>query len=729
MTSGVRAAGSSGDPSLGHLLGRLAVVEARVRSAVADRRQTDPDPDDPFRGLYLADDHVDRLLATASHRPVRPDPPAVAELRSTVEAAADRVSAGGAPLRLRALAAEFGLSDLDVEVLLVALAPDLDARFEKLYCYLHDDVARRRASVGLALELTGGMPMDASARARFDAAAPLRRGGLLLVEDDDRPFLTRSLRVPDRVAGHLLGDAQLDAALRPVLRQSPPLAGPEGERLATAIAAGVRLVYCRQPPGGWAAAAVVGGLAQQGRQALVVDLTAGPADHPDLLRTAVREARLLGHVLVAGPVEDLQPAAIRELTSYEQAAGELVLVLYGGVPWNPGWADNGVLGIDLHDAARRPATRVWAEALAEAADIRGAAGAADIRRVADLRGAVDGHGAADGTATIAGDPAGTLVAFRLPPDDVRRAVAAARSAAAADGSGLTNRHLAAGARMQNGVGLGRLARRVEPSVGWSDLVLPPLPLSGLRHLTDRVRLRDRVLGDWLLRRGGGRGESVTALFAGEPGTGKTMAAEVIAGELGLDLYVIDLSSVVDKYIGETEKNLERVFAGAEGVNGVLFFDEADALFGKRSEVSDARDRYANLEIAYLLQRMETFDGLAVLATNLRANLDDAFARRLSLVVEFGRPDVPERRQLWTKCLAAVPLAPDVDLDFCAKAFELAGGDIRNIAVTVAYVAAAESGRADMARLMRAVQVEYRKLGRMCVEAEFGQYFPLLSGVA
>jgi hypothetical protein len=714
MTGGGRAAGSTGDPSLGHLLGRLAVVEAGVRSAVADRRRTDPEPDDPFRGLYLADDHVDRLLAAAGHRPVRPEPPAVADLRSTVEAAADRVAAGGSPLRLRALATEFGLSELDVEVLLVALAPDLDVRFEKLYCYLHDDVARRRASVGLALELTGGMPMDAAARARFDPAAPLRRGGLLLVEDGDRPFLTRSLRVPDRVAGHLLGDAQADPVLRPVLRNSPPLAGPEGERLAAALAAGVRLVYCRQPPGAWAAAIVVGGLAGRGQRALVVDLAAGPPDPIDVVRTAVREARLLRQVLVAGPVEDLEPAAIRELTGYDQVPGGLALVLYGGVPWNPAWSESGVLALDLYDAARRPAGRVWADALAEPAALAETA---------------DTAAAAGPVGELLGEPAGQLVAFRFAPDDVRRAVAAARSSAAADGVVLTSHHLAAGARMQNGVGLGRLARRLEPSVDWSDLVLPALPLAGLRHLTDRVRLRERVLGDWLLRRGGGRGESVTALFAGEPGTGKTMAAEVIAGALGLDLYVIDLSSVVDKYIGETEKNLERVFAGAEGVNGVLFFDEADALFGKRSEVSDARDRYANLEIAYLLQRMETFDGLAVLATNLRSNLDDAFARRLSLVVEFSRPDVPERRQLWTKCLAGVPLASDVDLDFCAAAFELAGGDIRNIAVTVAYVAAAEDGVADMARMMRAVQVEYRKLGRMCVEAEFGRYYPLLAGVA
>jgi hypothetical protein len=682
---------TGGDPSLDHVVGRLAVVEARVRSAVAERRRQDPEPDDAFRGLYVADDHVDRLLAD----PLRVRigwQTEITALLSRVEGAADRAEATGARLRLRGLVREFGLAELDVEVLLVALAPDLDARFEKLFGYLHDDVTRRRASVGLALELAGGRLLDAGARGRFDPAAPLRQGGLLLVEDLDRPFLTRSLRVPDRVAAYLLGDDGVDATLRPVWQQPLPLPAPEADRLRRALDAGVGLVYCRQPPGSWAGAVVVAALAGRRRQPLVVDLSVGSAgDVTDLLPIAVREARLLDRVLVLGPVDELDRAAVRAVTASEAPA-----VLYGGGPWDPAWAQTGVLGLDLHDLARRPAPEVWAGALDHDAD-------------ADL--------------------AGGLAAFRLAPDQARRAVAAGRGSAAADGSGLTGKHLAAGARMQNGVGLGRLARRVEPSVGWSDLVLPPLPMAGLRHLTDRVRLRDRVLGDWRLRRAGGRGEGVTALFAGEPGTGKTMAAEVVAADLGLDLYVIELSSVVDKYIGETEKNLERVFAGAEGVNGVLFFDEADALFGKRSEVSDARDRYANLEIAYLLQRMETFDGLAVLATNLRANLDEAFARRLSLVIEFTRPDEAERRLLWEKSLAAVPLADDIDLDFCAAAFELAGGDIRNIAVTVAYAAAAEDGVADMARLMRAVQAEYRKLGRLCVEAEFGPYYSLLAGVA
>ena len=166
----------------------------------------------------------------------------------------------------------------------------------------------------------------------------------------------------------------------------------------------------------------------------------------------------------------------------------------------------------------------------------------------------------------------------------------------------------------------------------------------------RARWRDRVRDEWGMGRGGSRGDGITALFAGPSGTGKTLAAEVIAGELGLDLYAIDLAMVVDKYIGETEKNLDRLFAEAERVNGVLFFDEADALFGKRSEVHDARDRYANVEIAYLLQRMEAFDGIAILATNLRANLDDAFARRLDAVVDFPVPDRSARLALWERHL-------------------------------------------------------------------------------
>jgi SpoVK/Ycf46/Vps4 family AAA+-type ATPase len=263
-------------------------------------------------------------------------------------------------------------------------------------------------------------------------------------------------------------------------------------------------------------------------------------------------------------------------------------------------------------------------------------------------------------------------------------------------------------------------------VSFEDLVLPEGPRNMLRELTARIRHRERVLGEWRLRPGGGRGIGVTALFAGESGTGKTMSAEVIAGELGLELYTINLATVVDKYVGETEKNLERIFSEVDGVNGVLLFDEADALFGKRSEVRDAHDRYANIEVAYLLQRIESFDGLAILATNLRANVDEAFTRRLDAVIDFPFPDVEQRLVLWRQCLgSSVPLGTDVEIPFLAQSFELSGGNIRSIALTAAYLAAERGDELEMADLIRAVHREYRKLGRLSVRSEFGEWYRVI----
>jgi SpoVK/Ycf46/Vps4 family AAA+-type ATPase len=325
------------------------------------------------------------------------------------------------------------------------------------------------------------------------------------------------------------------------------------------------------------------------------------------------------------------------------------------------------------------------------------------------------------------DAAAATAPFRLGPDQVDRAARAARLSAALADVPLRGADLQAGARSQNAAGLERLARRIRPRVGWDDLILPERTARHVREIAERAAHRERVLDEWRLgsRRPGERG--IVALFSGESGTGKTMAAEVLAGELGLDLYTIDLAMVVDKYIGETEKNLDRIFVEADSVNAVLFFDEADAIFGKRSEVRDAHDRYANVETAYLLQRLETFEGIAILATNLKANIDEAFARRLDAVVDFPMPDVEHRRRLLDHCLGpGVPRAKDLDLDYCAQAFELSGGNIRKIAVAASYLAAAGSGSVGMPELVRATAREYRKLGRLCTQSEFGRYYALVS---
>jgi SpoVK/Ycf46/Vps4 family AAA+-type ATPase len=310
---------------------------------------------------------------------------------------------------------------------------------------------------------------------------------------------------------------------------------------------------------------------------------------------------------------------------------------------------------------------------------------------------------------------------------VRTAEQAARAASHARRD-LTEADLREAARHQNGSAILSLARRIVPTARWEDLVITAAVQQQLRELLDRVRLAPQVFDRWDLRISTRRGQGIKAMFCGPPGTGKTMAAEVIARELGLDLFVIDLSSVVDKYIGETEKHLERLFRAASEANGVLFFDEADALFGKRSDVREAKDRYANIETSYLLQRIDAFEGFVVLATNLRSNLDGAFTRRLDVIVEMLMPQPMERLALWNHCLGSqMPRDSDVDLPFLAKSFELSGGNIRNVALTAAFFAANRDGFLRMEDLVWSVQREYRKLGRLLSESEFGPWWKLVSG--
>ncbi|MFE2358481.1 ATP-binding protein [Streptomyces parvulus] len=647
------------------LAARLAGLRGPVTALIDRRAGGDPTADDPLRGLYLSDEAVQHLLDTwpsgDGAGPAEPLPPGDP---------ADPAD------RLARLAGRTRLTELDTAVLLIALAPDVDRTFEPLYGYLNNDVSRRRATVSLALELCGVPAHLAAARARFHASAPLRSLGLLEVEEPERPFLTRSLRVPDRLVGHLLGDDSPDAALLGLLPAMPeplPSAATAADvfvdRLAARLGQGPLTAYLREPREGDGLAALASVLDAAKTEALRF---AGPEEHvPDLLR----EARLTGRAVVVSGLPEKPGPLVRALT----AATDVTVLMCDPRPYDPQWSRADPLVLDAPGRRAGGAT-AWRAALGPDAD--------------------------------GFDLATAVAPYRLGGDRIQRAALTARALAAFDGLPLNADHVRLAARRQSASGLESHARRIRPDVDWGDLVLPDRPLVQLRELALRARHRDRVLGDWRLSAGGGRGRGVLGLFAGESGTGKTLSAEVVAADLGLDLYVVQLSSVVDKYVGETEKNLERIFTEADRTDAVLLFDEADAVFGKRSEVKDAHDKYANMESAYLLQRLESFDGIALLTTNLRANIDEAFTRRLDLVVDFPFPDPEQRLALWRHSLSRVPSADGIDPEPLAREFELAGGSIRSAVVTAAYLAA---GRDDMVTaddLLEGARREYRKAGRL-----------------
>nr|WP_246470269.1 ATP-binding protein [Streptomyces olivoverticillatus] len=643
----------------------MAGLRQTVTALVERRSADDPTANDPLRGLYLSEEAVRHLLRT------RPAP--------VPDAAGRPAGPTGWPEdtddRLAQVAVRLRLTELDTAVLLIALAPDLDRTFEPLYGYLNDDVSRRRATVELALDLCGVPAHLPEARARFHLSAPLRALGLLTVEEADRPLLTRSLCVPDRLTAHLLGDDTPDAVLLGRLHPMPDAlpAGAHDEafvqRLATRLGEGPFTAYLREHREGDALATLASALHTAGVDALRFH---GAPDHvPELLR----EARLSGRAVVVCGLPDQPGPMVGELTG----AADVTVLLADPRPYDPQWSAHDPLVLQ---APRQPAggTAAWRTALGPAADCF--------------------------------DLAGTVAPYHLGGERIGRAARAAAALAAFDKTPLTAAHVRLAARQQSASGLERHARRIRPAVDWQDLVLPDGPLAQLRELALRARHRDRVLGDWRLSAGGGRGRGVLGLFAGESGTGKTLSAEVIAADLGVDLYVVQLSSVVDKYVGETEKNLERIFTEADRTDAVLLFDEADAVFGKRSEVKDSHDRYANMESAYLLQRLESFDGIALLTTNLRANIDDAFTRRLDLVVDFPFPDAGQRLALWQHGLSHVPRAEDIDVDSLARDFELAGGAIRSAVVTAAYLAAGRDRHVAASDLWEGARREYRKAGRL-----------------
>jgi AAA+ superfamily predicted ATPase len=639
-------------------------VDERLRAGVERLIESGHDLADPMAGYYVSPERAREY--------------------------ADAVDSSVLDARLEQAAKRLGLDELGAAVLGLCVAPELDTGYMRIFGFLHDDVTRKLPSPKVIADLLVGDEVSRGAvLGCFDENEPLRRLGAIALLDPDgqRPFIDRSIRIASPLVTFLLGtkvgDPTLDGRVRTLEVPAHELGRNETREQLAVL------------------------LARDGRMPVVV---AGP-DAPELVAAALDRPLLLAAVRSLGD---------RELESH----AALVCALDGReLVWD---------GLDDLDAPTRTRVgmlledrreRVLLCAESRRATIALADGAAMVVTVPP-------PSLAERTrawATLAGTNEVEDVAsrFRLSVSQIETAAAIARSHASGTGRVTPDADdLAEGARQASVSRLGELASSLETAFTWDDLVLPAKTLELVHSISGYLRHRDRVLGEWGYAKTA-QSQGLKVLFSGDSGTGKTMAAQALGNELGLELFRVDLATVISKYVGETEKNLDRIFDAAQGSNAILFFDEADALFGRRSEVSDSHDRYANIEVAYLLQRMEGYDGAIILATNLRQNVDDAFVRRLDFSIEFPFPDEEDRVELWRHLLPAeAPVADDVDLTFLAR-FRLSGGSIRNCTVSAAFAAAEADEPIGMEHLVRAVAFEYGKQGRLTLESDFERFHALL----
>jgi ATPase family associated with various cellular activities (AAA) len=686
------------------LLAVLRSLDRLLDRAITQAKLAD-DPDAvpaSYRGLYLHPSEMERALQRQ---------PGESPLQATTleldEFAQDFGQAIGQSQPLIQLQQLFHLSWVDLALVVIALAPEIDLRYERIYAFLQDDVTRKRPTVELALNLfCDSFINKLKCRAQLTAESPLIRYGILhLTGEAITSFLAYAIKLDEQISRFLLGIPGLDERLHPCCyllpgRNTPanlPVTANTQDRLDRLIpgllSTAVPVHLYLQGASGIGKARVAESIAARwGKSVLNVDLTLlleQPDALPTLLNLMHREACCQNALLYLHGWEAIlkrEYSSTRQLYLTFVAKFPATLILAGQQPLPAeiaGQLPVVTLALTLPEAAER---RVYWQASLTQAGI-------------DLESE---------TVQTLGNH------FRLTPEQIDQAIAMAthQSRWVTPKNQIEPELFFRAARQQSSQALTQLAQKVSVKSTWADIVLPPETRTQLQEVCTWAKYQATVLEQWGFDRKLSRGKGITALFSGPPGTGKTMAAEVLAHDLQLDLYKIDLSQIISKYIGETEKNLDRIFSAAHNANAILFFDEADALFGKRSEVKDAHDRHANIEVAYLLQKMEEYEGVAVLATNLRQNMDDAFVRRIQAIIEFPFPDEESRQHLWQVSFpTAAPLHQDVDFGFLAREIKLPGGNIKNISLAACFYAASQGRAISQADLIKAAAREHQKLGR------------------
>jgi SpoVK/Ycf46/Vps4 family AAA+-type ATPase len=711
--------------NLEHLLDELSRIDLIVRNYLENVLENFPG--DEFRGIYVSEAEIEQIQRNPGIGRQQIISDLIIERLKVIDAIKKKINSRkmeslkkGTELRLHTLSELFGLDSFEEDILLIGLAPELDLKYEKLYSYLQNDVTKKKPSVDLVLTLLfPAVEEKIKARAYFSPAAPLRKNHLIyLLERNENAVLSlisSFIKVDDRIVNFLLGFDDLDSRIRDFSYLIKPkrsfedlILPEEFKHKLTNLAncySGNRLpmkfLFCG-PPGSGKKSAADAVCRKAGINLLVVDskslLEGDPVETAYL---TVREALLQKSALYLKDfdalTEDKEPENIHEtlFQAFKTFSGLIFLAGKEPMEFNKSLINNGFIPYTFPLPSYPLRKQLWDSCLK---DYR-------LDDGADLGALASKFRFSGGQIR---DAARTAYSFSKEKNPARPVLSA--------------EDLYKGCRTQSNQKLGSLALKTNPHYRWEDIVLPEDTLEHLKEVSGFIKYKGKVHSDWGFENKLSLGKGLNVLFSGPPGTGKTMAAEILANEVKLDLYKIDLSGLVSKYIGETEKNLKKIFEEAETSNSILFFDEADALFGKRSEVKDSHDRYANIETAYLLQKMEEHEGIVILASNFRKNMDDAFLRRLHFTVEFPLPDDRSRENIWRKTFPKeTPIAKDVDFAFLSK-FKLAGGNIKNIVLAASFLAAENSGAVAMEHIIKATRREYEKIGKLFTEADFGEYY-------